>query len=573
MGYKQNYQRWLAQQDMPQLLLQELKNIQNDESEIEDRFYKNLEFGTGGLRGILGAGINRMNIYTVRQASQGMADYILSCNAGGQGVAISYDCRNNSELFARETARVFAANGIKVYLSDALRPVPILSFAVRHFGAKAGAMVTASHNPPQYNGYKAYGEDGCQFPPEAADKVLEAVQQNDIFTDVKICDFNAAVKDGLIVLFGEELEELYLQQIYTQRINKNAVKDIENEFKMVYTPLHGSGNVPVRKALAEIGVKNLYLVDSQVEPDGNFPTVKSPNPEETEAFTLAIKLAKEHDVDYILGTDPDCDRIGIVVRDDRGEYMPLTGNMVGALLTDYILKNRKNTLPSNGVVIKTIVTTRMIDAICEKFNVPVLDVLTGFKFIGEKMTEFEQTGEHEYIFGFEESYGYLVGTHARDKDGVVSSMIATEMVAWYQKQGKSLYRALMDLYSEYGNYREVQWSVTLAGKDGIERMQSMMKQIRQNPPPEMAGRKILVMKDILTQTCTDLQTGEKTAIDLPESDVLLFEVQDETWFAVRPSGTEPKIKFYCGTRGQSVEQADAFLEQMKDAILKFGNEL
>ena len=560
------YNLWLEKARKYDYLYNELFSIKDSEAEIEDRFYKDLEFGTAGLRGVLGAGTNRMNVYVVKKTTQGLADYIINNFPDGKemGVAISYDSRINSDVFAREAACVLAANGIKVYLSNRLRPVPELSFAVRHYGCAAGIMITASHNPPKYNGYKVYGADGSQLAPEDADKVLARIEKTDIFEGAKTCTMDDGVASGLITVFGDELDDVYLAEVKKQQLNPEAVKIAADKFKMIYTPLHGSGNIPVRRILDEVGFKNVYLVNEQIEPDGTFPTVKSPNPEERSAFDLAIELAEKEDIDFIFGTDPDCDRIGVVVRKTDGEYIALTGNMVGALLTEYVLSSRKavNNLPDNGVVIKTVVTSYMSDAICKAYGVEVMNVLTGFKFIGEKIKEFEKTGSHEYLLGFEESYGYLVGTYARDKDAVVASMLIAEMAAFYSLKGMSLYDALMELYEKYGTYRERLMSITLEGIEGVEKIKRIMAGIRNNPPKTVAGHTINYFTDISARTKTNLATGEIAPINLPKSNVLLFEMDGEAWCAARPSGTEPKIKFYFGTRADSIEKAEADLDAM-----------
>ncbi len=566
MDFRAEYSRWIEMAD--EATRAELGAIAENEEEIKERFYKSLEFGTAGLRGIMAAGTNRMNSYTVRKATQGLADFIssLGAEAKEKGVVISYDSRNNSQLFAKETAACLAANNIKAYLSDRLRPVPQLSYGVRYFGAAAGVMITASHNPPEYNGYKVYGDDGSQMSPEAADKVLEIIERTDIFADVKTCDFDEALADGRIVMFGEMFDNSYLREVLSQRINPEAVEVMANDFKMIYTPLHGSGNIPVRKILEMSGFRNVLLVDEQVQPDGDFPTVKSPNPENREAFDLAIELAKKEDVDFIIGTDPDCDRIGVVVRNKEGEYIALTGNMVGALLTEYILSSKKlsGTLPKNGVVIKTIVTSYMTDAICKSYGIDVMNVLTGFKFIGEKIKDFEQNNNYKtYLLGFEESYGYLVGTHARDKDGVVASMLISEMAAWYKLKNMSLYDGLCELYEKYGTYRENLMSITIEGAAGAERIKEIMSNFRQNPPKELAGKKVKYLSDYTSGVKTDTQTGKTYEIVLPKSNVLLFEMEDDCWSAARPSGTEPKIKFYFGAKGKSIEEAEGILAQMR----------
>lgn len=568
MTYTEQKEKWLNSDFVDKKTKEEILSL--NEKELEESFYRSLEFGTAGLRGVLGAGTNRMNIYTVRHATQGLAEFI---KAKGEkemvrGVAISYDSRHCSRLFAEETARVLGANGIKVLLSDSLRPVPELSFAVRHFKTIAGVMITASHNPAKYNGYKVYGEDGGQLPPENAGIVLDYINKIDIFEDVKTADLAELEAKGLVVSFGTELDREFIKNVKKQQINP-GIFEKAGDFKVVYTPLHGSGNVPVRMVLDEIGVKNVLLVESQISPDGDFPTVKSPNPENKEALDLAIALAEKNGADFAFGTDPDCDRVGVAVKDKTGKFVTLTGNMVGALLTHYILscKKENGTLPQNGIVVKTIVTSYMTDAICRDFGVDVENVLTGFKYIGEKMNSYNKTGDHTFLLGFEESYGYLSGMHARDKDAVEASMLIVEMAAYYKTKGMTLYDALSELYKKYGTYRERTIALTFEGIEGAEKIKSVTASIRKNPPAEIVGMKVLALSDYKERVRLNLKSGKKTAISLPVSDVLLFEMENGAWLAVRPSGTEPKIKFYIGVNEADIESA----EKKIDSVVEFVN--
>lgn len=572
MDYMERYNKWLNSDKVDEETKKELLSIKDNENEIKERFIKNLEFGTGGLRGIIGAGDNRMNIYTVKKATQGLCEDIK--NKGEEykkrGVVIAYDSRNKSDEFAKESALTLAANGIKAYLFDELRPTPELSFAVRYKNAAAGIVVTASHNPKEYNGYKAYGEDGGQLPPESSDYVIGIIDKLDIFEDVLTMDYDKAVEQGLVEIIGEEVDNAYLAEVKKQSINEEAIKDLGDDFKIVYTPFHGAGNKPVRRILDMVGAKNVYVVKEQEEPDGEFPTLKSPNPEENEGFYLAIELAKKVNADVIIATDPDSDRVGVTIKDKNGEYITLTGNQTGVLLCEFILRNRKerNTLPDNGAVIKTIVTTAMIYPIAKAYNTTVFDVLTGFKFIGEMIKEFEQTGSNEYIFGFEESYGYLAGTYARDKDAVVASMLVAQMAADYKKNGKTLYEGLMSLYEQYGYYKDSLHNVVLKGLDGSEKIKAIMKDIRENPPKEVAGLKVVKVLDVLKGTILDVESGKTEDAKLPSSNVLKFFLEDNSWFAARPSGTEPKIKFYFGTVADNEENADAKIEELKASVLK-----
>ncbi len=571
MGYKETYNRWLTSPVVDEDTKAELKAIENDEKEIEERFYRDLEFGTAGMRGILGAGTNRINIYNVRQASQGVAKYVNSRGeeAAKAGVLIGYDTRNFSREFAEETAKVLTCAGIKTYLFPIVHSVPEVSFGIRELGCAAGVMITASHNPKEYNGYKVYGPDGGQLPPDAADVVVEAINSYDIFDDVKFMSLEDAKEKGLLEIVGEDIDEKFLQTVMTQQQNPEAVKEVADSFKLIYTPFHGTGSRPIQEVLKRMGFTNLLVVKEQDTEDGNFPTVKSPNPEDKEGFEIAINMAKENDVDVIIGTDPDCDRVGIVVRDADGIYRTLTGNQTGALLVEYILssKKAKGTLPENGVVIKTIVTTELAAAIAQAYGIEIMNVLTGFKYIGEKMTEFAEKGNHTYLIGFEESYGYLVGTHARDKDGVVATMLIAEMAAYYKTKGKSLYEALMDMYEKYGYYAEKTVSFTMPGKDGMEKMAKLLSDLREVPPTKVAGMDIVLYTDYQSQTIKDTNGKVSPLTGLPKANVLRYNLSDDkSYFIVRPSGTEPKIKIYLGTFAESFDSAQATIEKVLDDV-------
>ena len=570
MTYTERYEKWINSPKVDEETKKELLSIKNDDNEIKERFIKDLEFGTGGLRGIIGAGDNRMNIYTVKKATQGLCEDIK--NKGEEymkrGVVIAYDSRHKSDEFAKESALTLAANGIKAYLFESLRPTPVLSFAVRYQKAAAGIVVTASHNPKEYNGYKVYGEDGGQLPPESSDYVISIIDKLDTFDDVLTTDYDKAVESGLIEIIGEEVDSAYLAAVKEQSVNEEAARSLGDNFKLVYTPFHGAGNIPVRRILDMTGVKNVYVVKEQELPDGDFPTLKSPNPEENEGFKLAIELAKKVDADVIIATDPDSDRVGVTVKDKKGNYITLTGNQTGILLCEFILRNRKErgTLPKNGAVIKTIVTTDMIYPIADDYKTTVFDVLTGFKFIGEKIKEFEKTGSNEYIFGFEESYGYLAGTYARDKDAVVASMLIAQMAADYKTKGKTLYEGLISLYEKYGYHKDLLHNVVLKGLDGAEKIKAIMTEIRENPPKEIDGHKVTKVLDVLKGTETDILTGAVTKSEYPKSNVLKFFMDDNSWFAARPSGTEPKIKFYFGVTSDSEDGAEKKINALRDAV-------
>lgn len=568
MDYIQEYERWLENAD--EETVKELEAIKGNDEEIKDRFYKSLEFGTAGLRGVIGAGLNRMNNYVVGQATQGLANQLIKTNHGRTdlSVTIAYDSRHKSDTFAKEAAAILAANGIKAYLFSELKPVPELSFSVRYKKADAGIAVTASHNPAKYNGYKVYGADGAQLNPELAAIVLEEIDKTDLFKDIKKTDFDKAVADGMIEMMGDEVEEKYLDCVQAQCINPELAKEKGHTLKFVYTPFHGAGNKPVRKILKRIGFDNVVVVKEQELPDGDFPTVVSPNPENKEGFTLAIGYAKDCGADLIVGTDPDSDRVGILVKNSEGEYVTFTGNQVGALLTEYILSSLKERgeLPKDGYVVKTIVTTNIIKAMCDFYGVEMKEVLTGFKFIGEKIKESEQTGIGTYLFGFEESYGYLKGTYARDKDAVVASMLIAEMALYYQEKGSSVFEQMDKIYRKYGYYKEQVESVTMEGIEGLDKIKGIMENIRNNPPKTVAGKKVIAVRDYKTSVRRDLLSGETEKITLPESNVIYLELENDNNFIIRPSGTEPKIKLYCLLKGDTAEEAEKLAELVKTDI-------
>lgn len=569
------YNQWLTDDYFDADTKAELKAIENDAKEIEERFYKTLEFGTGGLRGIIGAGTNRMNIYTVSKATQGFANYIKKQGdeAVKKGVVIAYDSRNFSPEFAEITARVLAGNGIKAYLSDELRPVPMLSFSVRHLGCTGGIVITASHNPPEYNGYKVYWEDGAQVPAPRDGEIITEVNAITEWNMIKKADLTEAVNSGMIQYVGPEIDVAYLEAVTEQIVNPDVIKN--TDLKIVYTPLHGSGNKPVRRALAKAGFKNVYVVPQQEKPDGNFPTVGYPNPENKAVFDLAMDLAKEKGADIIVGTDPDADRVGAVVKMTNGEYMVLTGNMTGALLCEYILSQKKanGNLPDNGAVVSTIVSTDMTKAICKEYGMKYFDVLTGFKYIGEKIKEFEADGSYQYMFGFEESYGCLAGTYARDKDACLATMLICELAAFYKAKGMSLYDGLLELYAKYGVYKETITSIELKGIDGAAQIKKIMDTLRAEAPKEIDGVKVIEARDYSLDTITDCTTGVTTPTGLPKSNVLYFVLDNGTWFCVRPSGTEPKIKIYFGSNGKTDADVEAKIKSASDGILTFVDEI
>ena len=570
MDYKEVYEQWLSNPYFDDATKEELKNIAEDDNEIKERFYMDLEFGTAGLRGIIGAGTNRMNIYVVRRATQGLANYIAKVDKKSQGVAIAYDSRHMSPEFAEEAALCLAANGIKAYIFESLRPTPELSFAVRHLGCAAGINVTASHNPPEYNGYKVYWEDGAQITPPHDSGIMGEVKSISDWNTVKTMDKAEAEKAGLFQVIGKEVDDAYMAELKKQVLHMDAIEAEGKNLKIVYTPLHGTGNIPARRILKELGFENVYVVKEQELPDGDFPTVSYPNPEAAEAFELGLKLAKEVDADLVLATDPDADRLGVRVKDKNGEYHDLTGNMSGCLLANYEISQKKainGSLPEDGALIKTIVTTNLADAIAKGYGVKLIEVLTGFKFIGQQILGFEQSGKGSYLFGFEESYGCLIGTYARDKDAIVATMALCEAAAYYKTQGKTLWDAMIEMYEQFGYYKDAIQSVTMKGIEGLQKIQEIMNSLRQNPPAEFAGHKVTAVRDYKADTITDVATGAVKPTGLPNSNVLYYELTDDAWVCVRPSGTEPKVKFYYGVRGTSLEDADKKSETMGKAVL------
>ena len=565
MSYREVYEKWCNDPYFDEASREELKALEGDEAEIEDRFYRQLEFGTGGLRGVIGAGTNRMNIYTVRQATQGLANYIISQNGQEKGVAIAHDSRRMSPEFAREAALCLNANGIKTYLFESLRPTPELSFAVREFGCISGIVITASHNPREYNGYKVYWEDGAQITPPHDKNILAEVAKVTEFSAVKTMEEDDARAEGLFQVIGTDFDDRYVAKLKEQSIHPEIIKDAAKDMKIVYTPLHGTGNVPVRRVLRELGFNQVYVVKEQKVPDGNFPTVAYPNPEDEKAWTLALKLAKEVDADIILATDPDADRLGVYAKDSKtGEYVSFTGNMSGMLIAEYILRERtKNgTMPENPALVETIVTTDMAKAIAKAYNVALIEVLTGFKYIGEQIKFFEQSGAHNYVFGLEESYGCLAGTHARDKDAVVAVMCLCEVAAWCKKHGKTLYDMMLEIYEKYGYYKETQYAITLKGIDGSKQIAAIMDKLRSNPPKKFGELDVVRVRDYEKDVITELATGKTYPTGLPKSNVLYFDLTNDSWCCARPSGTEPKIKFYMGVKGTSLEDAQNKVEAL-----------
>lgn len=571
MDYQERYREWLENDYFDADTKAELTAIKENDNEIKERFYKDLEFGTAGLRGVIGAGTNRMNIYTVRKATQGLANYILKNGAEDRGVAIAYDSRRMSPEFADESARCLAANGIKAYVFESLRPTPELSFAVRKLNCIAGINITASHNPPEYNGYKVYWEDGAQITPPHDTGIMAEVEAVTDYAAVKTMNLEEAKEAGLYEVIGAAVDDAYMEELKKQVIHQDAIDQMNKELKIVYSPLHGTGNIPVRRILKELGFENVYVVKEQELPDGEFPTVSYPNPEAREAFELGLKLAEEVDADLVLATDPDADRLGVYVKDTKsGEYKVLTGNMSGCLLADYEISQREAVkgLPEDGCLIKSIVTSNMAKAIAESYGVKLIDVLTGFKFIGQQILEFEKTGKGTYLFGFEESYGCLIGTYARDKDAVVATMALCEAAAYYKTLGKTLWDAMIDMYEKYGYYKDDIQSITLKGIEGLEKIQNILETLRKEPPAEIGGYKVQRARDYKAGTIKDLGTGETSDTGLPASNVLYYELENDAWVCVRPSGTEPKVKFYYGIKGNSLENADEISAKMGASVLE-----
>ena len=570
------YEEWLANPYFDEDTKKELRAIQGDENEIKERFYMDLEFGTAGLRGVIGAGINRMNIYTVRRATQGLADYILEQGGADRGVAIAYDSRRMSPEFSDEAARTLAANGIKAYRFESLRPTPELSFAVRELGCIAGINITASHNPPEYNGYKVYWEDGAQFTPPHDRGVTEKVMAITDLSAVKTMSREEAVASGRYVTIGAEIDDRYIAQVKAQVVNQEAINKMQDQIAIVYTPLHGTGNIPARRVMKELGFEHVYVVPEQELPDGNFPTVSYPNPEAAEAFELGLKLAKEKNADLVLATDPDADRLGVYVKDTKsGEYIPLTGNMSGSLLCDYVLSQKKERgqIPADGQVVKSIVTTNLVDAVAEYYGAELIEVLTGFKWIGKQILKNEQEGRGTYLFGMEESYGCLIGTYARDKDAISATAALCEAAAYYKEKGMTLWDAMVAMYERYGYYKDSVQSIGLKGIEGLAKIQEIMEYFRNHEPAEFAGCKVLSARDYKADTIRDTATGEVKPTGLPSSNVLYYDLEDSAWLCVRPSGTEPKIKFYYGVKGTSLADADEKAEKLGKAVMDIVNGL
>ncbi|MGH0611444.1 phospho-sugar mutase [Bacillus cereus] len=571
MNWKQEFSRWLSYAQLDAELKEQLENMKQDEKKIEDSFYKNLEFGTGGMRGELGAGTNRLNVYTVRKATKGLASFIekLGEEAKKRGVVVAYDSRHKSPEFAMEVAATLGARGITTYVFESLRPTPVLSFAVRHLHTVSGIVLTASHNPPEYNGYKVYGEDGGQLPPKEADELISYVDAIEDELTVEVADVEQLKADGLLHIIGQEVDDAYAAELNNVIINKEMVEKAGKDLKIVFTPLHGTSNISVRRGLEEVGFTDVTVVKEQELPDPNFSTVKSPNPEEHAAFEYAIREGEKVGADVLIATDPDADRLGVAVRNHNGEFQVLTGNQTGALMLDYLLSQKKENgiLPENGVVLKTIVTSEIGRTIAKAYGLDTVDTLTGFKFIGEKIRQYEESGQYEFQFGYEESYGYLIRPFCRDKDAVQSVLFACEVAAYYKSQGKTLYDGLLEVFEKYGFFREDLVSLTLKGKDGAEQIQEMMATFRENPPKEVAGLTVVAVEDYKASIITSLQDGHKEEIHLPKSNVLKYQLEDGSWFCLRPSGTEPKIKFYFGVQDSSLQNSEQKLLTIKEDIM------
>ena len=574
--YMKIYEQWLANPYFDEDTKNELRAIADDENEIKERFYMDLEFGTAGLRGIIGAGINRMNIYTVRRATQGLANYIKKQGGEEKGVAIAFDSRRMSPEFAMEAAMTLAANGIKAYKFESLRPTPELSFAVRELGCIAGINITASHNPPEYNGYKVYWEDGAQFTPPHDKGVLEEVLAIEDLSTVKTTSEEEALRSGKFQVIGKEIDDKYIENVKAQVVNQDAIDRMQKDITIIYTPLHGTGNIPARRVMKELGFENVYVVPEQELPDGNFPTVSYPNPEAEEAFALGLKLAKEKNADLVLATDPDADRLGVYVKDAKtGEYHPLTGNMSGSLLCDYVLgqKQAKGQIPADGQVIKSIVTTNLVNAVAEHYGCELVEVLTGFKYIGQQILKEEQTGKGTYMFGMEESYGCLIGTYARDKDAISATAALCEAAAYYKEKGMTLWDAMVAMYEKYGYYKDTVKSIGLKGIEGLAKIQEIMENFRQEPPKTLGDYTVTAARDYKAGTIMDMASGAVRPTGLPSANVLYYEMNDGAWLCVRPSGTEPKIKFYYGVKGASMEDADARSEKMGAELTELVNKM
>ncbi|MBQ3061492.1 MAG: phospho-sugar mutase [Lachnospiraceae bacterium] len=571
MEYKKIYEQWLTDSYFDDATKKELLDIKDNENEKKERFYRDLEFGTAGLRGIIGAGTNRMNVYTVRKATQGLANYILKVGKAAQGVAIAYDSRRMSPEFADEAALCLNANGIKAYVFESLRPTPELSFAVRYMKAIAGINITASHNPPEYNGYKVYWEDGAQITPPHDVNIMDEVRAVTDFATVKTMSKEDAMNAGLYQVIGAEVDDAYIGELKKLVIHQDSIDAVGKELKIVYSPLHGTGNVPARRVLKEIGFENVYVVPQQELPDGEFPTVSYPNPEAKEAFTLALELAKEKDADLVLATDPDADRLGVYVKDTKsGEYIPMTGNMSGCLLADYEIgqmKARDGKLPEDGALIKTIVTSNMVEAIADYYGVQMIEVLTGFKYIGQQILGFEESGKGTYLFGFEESYGCLIGTHARDKDAIVATMALCEAAAYYKTKNMTLWDALVELYDRYGYYKDDIKSITLSGISGLEKIKEVMNTLRERKLETLGQYKVIAKRDYIADTIENYETGEVKPTGLPSSNVIYYDLSDHAWACIRPSGTEPKIKIYFGVVGTSIENANEVSKKFVEDVM------